>query len=756
MSSINRLSGLASGMDTDELIKKLMAANRVPLQKLNQKKQVLQWRQESYRAINNKILELKNLSFDMKLQSNYSVKKSTSTNESIVTTSATSSATPGTYEFEVRRLAQSGRLTSINKIGASSVSTTIGELRSGPDAVDQTMLRISGEKGTATILVNKSDKLSTFMANVNEKAAYTGVRVSYDSNMDRLFFTSTTSGEKSKIELSATNTADSTADTGFLSEVLKLDGINTYSGETVTAGTFFTTPPLAPDPTKLVDATLTDPQKFRVTYRGQSFDFMIDSTATIDQLAGSINASGLKALGIESGLDSEGKFTFKGIANGQKITFTDLTDDGVDVLASLGLPSESSGSFVSGSVTYTKQPADYIDINKKIAPDLPASGDAFKITYDGTDYTFKVTNATSIGTLINQINTSELGQKGVTARLDNTTGELIFTSPDSSKHLSFDDSDNDDSTGVLSGLGLTRGVADGDDFSYDQVKSVGQDAIVVFNGAEGYYANNTMQIAGINFTARSAAVGTTVTVNVSQDVDAVYDKIKAFVDKYNELIETLNGSVIEKRNRDYNPLTDDQRAEMDDNAIEKWEAKAKAGMLYNDSIIKSGLDQFRSAFSDGIAGLPVSQVQSLWQIGISNVNVSGSTLSGSYADRGKIYIDETKLKAAIAEKPNEVMELFNSDDGSSATSSGDGLAVRLYDKATKLFEQITEKAGVKDSVSSTYAIGKDLSNLDKQILRMSERLTDIEDRYYKQFTAMESYLNQMSAQSSWLTQQFSS
>lgn len=64
--------------------------------------------------------------------------------------------------------------------------------------------------------------------------------------------------------------------------------------------------------------------------------------------------------------------------------------------------------------------------------------------------------------------------------------------------------------------------------------------------------------AGITYELK----GTTdkpVSLNVSTDVDAIFDKIKQFVDKYNELVELVNGKVNEKRNRDYQPLTAEEK-----------------------------------------------------------------------------------------------------------------------------------------------------------------------------------------------------
>jgi len=57
---VMRIGGLASGMDIDEIVQKMMSTYRAPVTKLNQKLQTLQWKQEQLREINRKILDFRN------------------------------------------------------------------------------------------------------------------------------------------------------------------------------------------------------------------------------------------------------------------------------------------------------------------------------------------------------------------------------------------------------------------------------------------------------------------------------------------------------------------------------------------------------------------------------------------------------------------------------------------------------------------------------------------------------------------------
>ncbi|MDI3310979.1 MAG: flagellar cap protein FliD N-terminal domain-containing protein, partial [Thermoanaerobacterium sp.] len=104
-SNLLRISGLASGIDTDSIVKQLMTAASQPLYQLEQQKQWLQWQQEDLQDINTKLLTLRdNTLFSMKLQGTY-LAKTVSSNTSIATATAGVNAVNGTYQLNVKTLA---------------------------------------------------------------------------------------------------------------------------------------------------------------------------------------------------------------------------------------------------------------------------------------------------------------------------------------------------------------------------------------------------------------------------------------------------------------------------------------------------------------------------------------------------------------------------------------------------------------------------------------------------------------------------
>jgi len=157
----------------------------------------------------------------------------------------------------------------------------------------------------------------------------------------------------------------------------------------------------------------------------------------------------------------------------------------------------------------------------------------------------------------------------------------------------------------------------------------------------------------------------------------------------------------------------------------------------------------------------------------------GIDTSSDYTERGKLIIDETKLRDAIANNPDQVQQIFSKTSTSvpsySATLSAadrstryseEGIANRLYDIVQNYIRTardsrgkkgiLLEKAGlVGDSTELKNLIDNDINNNNNAINDLMFRLNAKEAAYYKKFTALEKYVAQMNTQSSWLAQQFS-
>ena len=232
---------------------------------------------------------------------------------------------------------------------------------------------------------------------------------------------------------------------------------------------------------------------------------------------------------------------------------------------------------------------------------------------------------------------------------------------------------------------------------------------------------------------------TTVTFNATIDSQKTVDVVKDMVKDINELIELVNKEMTTKPNRDYQPLTDAQRKEMSEDEIEKWEKKAKEGLLFNDSDLRGLSNALR--FS-----IPTSIRADLEKIGIS--------VSKEYKDNGKLVVDEEKLKTALEQNPEHVRQLFAGD----GTKENKGLMGNIKESMDKYSATTGADKGILvRRAGSTHAPTSMLQNqmltqindMKKVIDGLNARLKNEQDRYIKQFTSLETLISQMNSQSSY-------
>ncbi|SHH37184.1 flagellar filament capping protein FliD [Sporanaerobacter acetigenes] len=318
-------------------------------------------------------------------------------------------------------------------------------------------------------------------------------------------------------------------------------------------------------------------------------------------------------------------------------------------------------------------------------------------------------------------------------------------------------------------------------------EKTGKSAVVNFDGAENIIMDsNQFTINGIDFNLKSIGAFTTT---IGTDIDAFYDKIKQFVDDYNELVEKTSKLLTDKRYGDYKPLTADQKKAMEKEDIELWEEKAKSGLLRSDDLLSRTMQNSRTWMYNEVKDVEGS-FNRLFQIGIDTEKYSRGVIGG------KLVIDEVKLKDAIRKDPNGVLELFfkepeyGKDKLKGVTSymsekdlSGEqirakrqqsGVVTRLYDNLISGMQDIIEKSGTGED-SNIYRNVKSnmliefvtkhgsISTIDKDVLQLEKRIDDLNDylirkenSYYSQFAAMEKAISRMNQQSMWLMQQFSS
>lgn len=344
----------------------------------------------------------------------------------------------------------------------------------------------------------------------------------------------------------------------------------------------------------------------------------------------------------------------------------------------------------------------------------------------------------TVDSIIKDIN-NRSSVTGVKANFDKASGTLYLSSTTTGEDAKVEitntaDSGPDDLNNFLSILSLPKS------------SEFGKDAEYYVNGSTTaiYSSSNSVSINGVQVVLRSSGEAS---IGVVTDRSGIVDKIKDFVNQYNSLIDLYSTASNTRRSRDYEPLTTEEKESMSESQITQWEKKARQGTLYNDSLLKDTLSSLRTALNTPL-NVPTGQIQMLANIGI--------TVMSDWRENGKLQIDETKLQEAVNTRFDEVKQLFvkTSDEVSPAGKTNLGIADRLYEIANKQMEKFKKKIGsgsieaLDDSV-----LGKQLKTLTTQEEDWKVKLQDIETRYYKRFAAMESALQKMNSQSSWLSSQ---
>ena len=798
----NVLSGLASGMDTEAMIENMVMGTKNKITAQQQKQQKLLWRQEAYRSISDKLVQL-----STKYTSYTSSTNLMSANffkPSIVTTagkykdliSASGSTTSDIKITGVSHLAQTETISFTGLNGLNNAQSISGskdvDLKGEVDVSQLAGKQLSFKYGNKSFSItfdsdreynnaqDVADEINKQLGNASISLS-DGTSIKMDSKVKasvvdgKISFQFTDSGETNTLELlgsssqevltalhlsggsklTATDKIESSA------VVEKTDLTTRKSAGEVLAGTFMkftyngTTATIkipekdskeynaifSPTNGKTVDANLVD---YLQTQLNQAFghnrvkvddlnsadnklklQFSVTSTSNTDTLSidsGSLHVVGKSGIfGIERGASNRVNTSktlgelFETNADGSIKGLTASSGSGKDAKYAFEINGVKIGEYTADTTIDTIMQ----DINKNSAAGV-------KVTYSKTANQF-VFSATHGGTG---------GRVEIKADNNNLAAQLFGT-------VTY----NTDNTVTVSNNGQ---------------RTAGQDATMtaVINGVEQTLTSgtNTFNIDGFTVTASGTFTKTdtdAVTFTSKVDSDKIVDAIKSFVEDYNKVLDEINEqySTQPDYRKKYEPLTDEQKADMTETQIEEYEKKAKQGLLFNDGDLGSLSNGLRFLFSN------------------SDLAKLGINVSTNYAEKGKISLDETKLRAALDTDPDAVASAFadplgqkqiTNADGSTSwvedTSSG-GVIARLkvqLDKyagttgATKGI--LIEKAGSQYSPLSLLhnSIQNQLENITDVIDKLTDKLTDQIDTYTAKFSRLEVLISQMNAQSSYL------
>ncbi|WP_051556386.1 flagellar filament capping protein FliD [Alkalihalobacterium bogoriense] len=666
-----RMSGLASGMDIESMVRDMMRVRRMPIDKMMQQKQVLQWQMDSYRDVNRNFSELRNNIVDNMLltRSNLQAKTAVSSNDSRITATAAPSAGNVSYQ-----------ITEVSKLARAASTSSSSEITTG------------AKVDTTRSLMSQSDKFASgidWKNGVIERQSFRATAGQVNFQLD--------SQKAQNIKQDYTNDMIVKVDGKVFNVVDVTEQAGRVIGENE-VGIDYSTGTLRFGQGQRANADI------QVTYfRENNLQTLPASSSSPQQnfqLAhGSIDLQSLT-------ITANGKeFT----ANGEfKIvtSLTELNENTVFVNVETGAVSFSSAQTQPVTANYQQK-----FVTAGVTTHTANGPVQDKFVFDGR---------TSLSTVMSTMNNSSVGismfyDEHTDSVAANRKSQGVFNNTGDRTEMSFEGSF------FTQTLGLDSRGSQG-----------AQNATFIINGLETERTSNTFTLSGVTFTLREEFLAANnpspVTISVNTNTDKVMETITDFVNKYNELIEKTNGLLREDRHRSFQPLTDEQKEAMSEKEIEKWEERARSGLLRNDTLIAGSMDRLRSAVNSPVSS-PTGSFTHLSQIGI--------TTSPDYMAGGKLIINEEKLRKAIEDDVEGVFNIFTANgDG----FGGQGIVRRMRDTLDASVNSIAQRAGGSRGLAANhqFTIGRNINNLDSRIDNLERRMKQVEDRYWKQFSAMES------------------
>jgi flagellar hook-associated protein 2 len=489
-------------------------------------------------------------------------------------------------------------------------------------------------------------------------------------------------------------------------------------------------------------------------------DIAVTNGTTISELVDSLKDAGLNA----SFDTNNGRFYLSSTKSGEsgnfelkQVSSTGKISSGGSLLYALGL--EASGAEDKAALDSTMSELGYADTKGglKITTKDPVSGE------DVNNFIEFESNET-LSTVLDRLN-QKMQDENIDAvfTFDSDTGKIVQTGSESAKLTELDKySGTNTSSRMLQKLGLETAQS-----TYDERKATkldGNDATIVLNGVVYTNSSNSFAINGLNITVNAAtddisslldangeldkaaasALKDDTAVNISTSVDAqgIYDTIKDFLTKYNTIINKLTELYNADSATDYEPLTDDEKSEMTDSEIAKWETKIKDSLLRRDTNLGSIMSAMKNAMSQTIKINDKSYALSSFGISTLYYGTAPTNEESAYHIDGDEDDENTsgntdKLLAAITDDPDTVVSFIKQ------------LATNLYDALDSQMQS--------SSLRSRYSIYNDKELQDQYdnyttiISDWEDKVSDKEDYYYDKFASMETALGTLQSQTSALS-----
>ena len=691
-----RMTGLTSGLDTESIVNQLMSAQRTKQTKVENKKQKLEWKQEIWKGLNTKIYGFYNDSLSkMKYSSNYSTKKASVSDSTKLTATASTKAAAGSYKVSVNSIASaqyvtSGKLSYKDSSGNTNTATTSTKL-SDLGMSSGTVLKLEvGDKSSA--LEVKDDTTIKDFVNFCSNA---GLNATFDEKQQRFFLSSKDSGEENSFKLSANGySSDGQTIVNNLNDAVGLTNLTSDQKKTynsIVYGAIASNKEISSD-----DITTLQ------TLAKSSADAEANSKATAfyrSKLEKNYTLSDEDAKAIEDKYNANGTLTDEDKATAIQKEKDEKKKADIDKQMATDESKAAITTLVESGIT---------------AQNVSDAGldDASQYTFESKTERDNVAKE-AVNNAVTAYN--KVASKGITSTnsalaalgLQNVDGSAVSESSNS--------------------LGM--------------VVTEASDTEIVYNGATLKSNNTSIEVAGVTLDLLgTTAAGETVNVTVSNDTSAVYDTIKEFITEYNSILKTMNTYYGAASASSYEVLTDDQKKAMSDDEVDKWNTKIKDSLLRRDSTLNSLISTLKTDMM-GTVTASNGKTYSLANLGIT-------TSSKNYNEGGLLHIKGDEDDDEFADSTNTLMQMLE-EDPDTVKEVLSGLASNLYDSLNKKMGTTTLSSAL--TFYNDKEMASQLSDYKKEISDWESKLSDMEEKYYSQFSAMETALAKIQSQQNTLS-----
>ena len=775
----NIISGLASGLDTEELISGVVQSYQQKIQSLNQKNTKLQWQQEAYQSISDKLVEFYR-NYSSYVYSNTNLASSSFFDKAVITTtnglnkdliSASGKSSSDVIINAVNKLASAARYS----VSADTISGASDGKVTAKDPMSDLSSNVELSNLSGSLTLNYGTR--TVSIDFGERELYT----KSDGSLDTEAFQKAIEQKLKDQQISTSDGSVVTADTMIGVEV-SADGKVSFtdkSGAGNQVSIAYASGSLGDNITDLDGAIKDKESSFQLTdavvkdaaaekpmaeyLAGKTLTFTLDGKSTTVKLPdkATTNDEFVKNLNTELGkafgTNSSGANRVSVSLDGGKLSFQ--TDEGSTL--SVTASNEDVGDVLGiGSGLST-----YLDTSKTLE-ELGFSFDGLTPNKDGK-YDL-VINGVTIGsydkdtefnTTINNINSNT--EAGVNISYSKTSGQFVFTAKDTGAGGRVDIQ----AGGLADKLFGATMNADGTllDSAKDRY-TAGQDAEinVTINGQNMNLtrSSNSFDLDGMNVTingtfnenvkteedANKLEASDKVTFTSKTDADQIVDVVKKMVEDLNAIIKEVKSAYsdmpLEKSDGSkYEPLTDEDMEGMSESAIETYEEKAKTGILFMDSDLSALYNDLRNAISSS---------------GADGVTLRSIGISTSYSDGlTTLTFDEQAFREALENDPDKVQEAFTKSKENGAATDGlmatlTSITDRYASTSGDVKGILIEKAGSKYSPTAALdnALLNQMKDVEEEISKWQDKMSNKVDYYTNKFTQLELLINQMNSQSS--------